>query len=188
MKKLPFVVILVFGLAWSTPALAQDMRGNRMDNGTVSDGHTAREEAEGKVVWEKLQTKQVSCQDLTTDDFGVLGEYFMGQRIGAAHEAMNNMMIGMMGEESEEQMHVAMGQHLSGCDSAAIFPSPGADFMPIMNMMMGAGNNFPMNFGPMPFGGFNWILTILWWGLGILGLMTLVKWIMVKSRRSRNEE
>src|SRR3989344_9502546 len=75
-----------------------------------TDGHTAREEAEGKIVWEKLQAKQIQCSDLSDDEFGVLGEYFMGQMMGDSHEAMNNMMIQMMGEEGEEQMHVVMGK------------------------------------------------------------------------------
>ncbi len=146
-----------------------------VDNMSESDGHTAREEAAGKIIWDKLQAKQVVCADLSTDDFEVLGEYFMGQRIGAAHEAMNNMMIGMMGEAGEEQMHVAMGQRLSGCDPAAIFPAQGDTFMPVMNMMMNGGGNSTMNFGFMSLGGFNWILMILWWGLAILGLATLIK-------------
>ena len=59
---------------------------------TISDGHTAREEAEGKAVWEKLQTKELARKDLSDNNFGTLGEYFMGQTIGDSHEATNNMM------------------------------------------------------------------------------------------------
>ena len=110
---------------------------------------------------------------MTNDDFEVLGEYFMGQRVGSAHEAMNNMMIGMMGEEGEEAMHAAMGRRLSGCDSAAIFPPAGSNFMPVMNLMMGGGADSMMSFGWMPRGG-NWGLTILWWGLAIVGLVEAV--------------
>ena len=107
------------------------------DTITSSDGHTAREEAEGKVVWEKLQTKQTTCADLSEEDFSVLGEYFMGQMIGTSHEAMNTMMEQMMGKEGEEQMHVVMGKRLSGCDTSAAIPSQGVGFMPMMQMMMG---------------------------------------------------
>lgn len=80
-----------------------------------TDNHTVSEEAEGKEIWEKLQSKQVTCKDLLDDDFGALGEYYMGQMTGNSHEAMNIMMEQMMGKESEEQMHVVMGKRLSGC-------------------------------------------------------------------------
>lgn len=59
---------------------------------------TAKEEAEGKVIWEKLQSGIAGCGDLSDDDFELLGEYFMGQWTGDSHEAMNQMMIRMMGE------------------------------------------------------------------------------------------
>ena len=41
--------------------------------------HTLREEKEGKELWDKFQAKEVACADLTDEQFGVLGEYFMGQ-------------------------------------------------------------------------------------------------------------
>ena len=88
---------------------AQEMTG---DVATNSDDHTAREESEGKIVWEQLQAKKLTCKDLSDDNFGTLGEYFMGQMMGDSHEAMNNMMIQMMGEKSEEQMHIVMGKRL----------------------------------------------------------------------------
>ena len=44
-----------------------------------NDGHIAREEAKGKAVWKKLQAKELTCKDLSDDNFGTLGEYFMGQ-------------------------------------------------------------------------------------------------------------
>ena len=151
-----------------------------------TDGHTAREEAEGKIVWEKLQAKQIQCSDLSDDELGVLGEYFMGQMMGDSHEAMNNMMIQMMGEEGEEQMHVVMGKRLSGCDTSAAFPSESSGWMPMMNMMWG-GNNM-MNFGFGTFGGFGWIFMILWWVLIIAGIVALIKWLASQSSGSREGE
>jgi len=191
MKK---IILSGFAIAISSLSFAGivSAQGMMAGNMSESDGHTAREEAEGKIVWDKLEAKQVSCANLSEDDFGVLGEYFMGQKTGASHEAMNNMMVGMMGEEGEEQMHVAMGKRLSGCEMAAVFPVQGENFMPVMNMMMGGINegstNPTRNFGFMPYGGFNWILMILWWGLSILGLVTLVKLIMPKSRNISGDE
>ena len=79
------------------------------------DGAQAKEEAEGKALYEKLQAKQARCQDLKDNDFELIGEYMMGQRAGASHEQMNAMMKQMMGTDGEEQMHIIMGKKLSGC-------------------------------------------------------------------------
>ena len=196
MKKLIFstIGIIVFTLFTSNFVSAQGMMGNTT---TVSDGHTAREEAEGKAVWEKLQTKELTCKDLSDDNFGTLGEYFMGQMMGNSHEAMNNMMIQIMGEQGEEQMHVVMGKRLSGCDTSVAFPSQGIGFMPMMQVMMGGWsspsglnqeNNSIMNFGFSPFGGFGWIFMILWWVLIIAGIVALIKWLTNQSRGNHDHE
>lgn len=50
---------------------------------STTDVHTAREEKEGKEIWDKLQVKQLECKDLTDENFQALGEYFMGQSIGS---------------------------------------------------------------------------------------------------------
>ena len=185
----------VFAQEMSVPHFAAGDSAGTGSNTIVSDDHTAREEAEGKIIWEKLQVKQTTCADLSDDDFEVLGEYFMGQTMGTSHEAMNNMMIQMMGEESEEQMHVVMAKRLSGCDTSAAFPSQSVGFtptpksfvwgfMPMMNMMWGGwsfpiglnqGNNSMMNFGFTPFGGFGWIFMLVFWGLIIWAIIALVR-------------
>ena len=183
MKKIILTTISILGISlfFSGVVFAQGIMG---DTVTSSDGHTAREEAEGKIVWEKLQAKQVQCSDLSDDDFGVLGEYFMGQMTGASHEAINVMMEQMMGKKGEEQMHVVMGKRLSGCDASAAFPSQDAGFMPMMQMMWGGwsspfgsnqSNNSMMNFGFMPFGGFGWIFMLVFWGLIIWVIVSLVR-------------
>ncbi|EKD90326.1 MAG: hypothetical protein ACD_31C00009G0001 [uncultured bacterium] len=106
----------------------------------ISDDHTAKEEVEGKEVWEKLQAKQIECKDLTDENYGSLGEYYMGQMMGNSHAAMNTMMERMMGKEGEEHMHIVMGKRLSGCDTSAQLPQNGVGFMPMMLMMGGGGN------------------------------------------------
>ena len=152
------------------------------------DDHTAREEAEGKEVWQQLQDKQLTCDTLSDEQYAALGEYFMGQMMGDSHTAMNQMMIRMMGEEGEEQMHVVMGKRLSGCDTSAAYPVSGTGFMPMMNMMMGGGFNM-MNWGSTtPFGGWGMpffgggLFMLLWWILIIVGIVLLVKWLVGQSR------
>lgn len=107
---------------------------NHTARAAISEGeprldHTRREETEGKAIWERLQAKQLECKNITDNNFESLGEYFMGQMLapsgaegaGSSHEAMNNMMVRMMGKVGEEQMHVVIGKRLSGCDTKAPF-------------------------------------------------------------------
>ena len=189
MKKLTATIFIsVAFLVTLSSANAQMMGGN-----VATDDHTAREEAEGKAIWQKLQNKETNCASLSDDDFGALGEYFMGQMMGNSHAAMNQMMVNMMGEEGEEQAHIVMGKRLSGCDTSAAFPSQGIGFMPMMQMMWGGwsspfGNqtNNPMMWGfgnnPMGFGFFGWVFMLLWWVLIIVAVVALVKWLANQFR------
>src|SRR3989338_9316053 len=140
-KSLLTAIILITLLLTPTSAFAQGMMTSSLSSVTYDD-HTAREEVEGKEIWEKLQAKQLECKNLTDEQYGSLGEYFMGQSIGDTekHAAMNKMMISMMGEAGEEQMHIVMGKRLSGCDTSAQIPQSGVGFMPMMWMMEGGGN------------------------------------------------
>src|SRR3989338_341606 len=131
MKKIFFIATFIFFFSFVLLLNSSFAQGMPVPSGVegmenaaiVSDGHTAREEAEGKTVWEKLQAKELVCRDLSDDNFGTLGEYFMGQMMDDSHEAMNNMMIQVHGEDGEEQIHIVMGKRFSGCDTSAAFPS-----------------------------------------------------------------
>ena len=162
------------------PSEAEGMGGN-----LASDDHTAREEAEGRAIWEKLQAKQAACADLSDDDFEALGEYFMGQMMGDSHEAMNEIMTQMHGEEGEKQIHIIIGKRLSDCDASVALPMVSGGWMPMMQMMMGGwsspfgfnSTNDMMNFSFGPFGGFGWIFMVFWWGLIIVAVVALIKWL-----------
>ncbi len=209
MKKILFVILVFVSASFfAVPASSwgQSMVAN---NGIDLDSQTDSEEIQGKIVWDRLQAKQVQCSDLSDGDFEVLGEYIMGQMIGVSHETMNIMMEQMMGKEGEEQMHIVMGRRLSSCDTSAAIPSQGVGFMPMMQMMMGgwssptgfnqtnpggiasrsygAGNPM-MNFGFTPFGSLGWFFMILWWVLIIVGAVALIKWLMGQSRNTRDYE
>src|SRR3989344_9026472 len=108
MKKIFFITIFIFIFIFSFALLpnfsfAQGMMGN---TATVSDGHTAREEAEGKGVLEKLQTKELACKDLSDDNFGNLGEYFMGQMAGDSPATIKAVVKQAPGGEGEEKIHI----------------------------------------------------------------------------------
>ena len=173
MKKL-LLIIITFSLI---PLL------NRISY-AQENNHTAREEAEGKVIWERIQSKETSCENLSDENFGALGEYFMGQMVGDSHEAMNTMMERMMGKEGEEQMHIIMGKRLSGCDTSAQVPQSGSGFMPMMWMMGSAGSPqaeggvYPMmGYGWNGFNTFGWVFMIFFWLLLILGVIALIRYL-----------
>ena len=170
------LTVLLFFLSLSvTPVLAQS-------TGSL-DNHTAREEQEGKEIWEKLQAKEVSCDRLSDDDFGALGEYFMGQMMGDSHAAMNEMMTRAHGEDGEHQIHIAMGKRLSECNPQATFPTGGMGWMPMMQMMWGGQQApFSQTGDPMMWsfwGGFNsWLFNlslIVWLVVGVLAAIWLFK-------------
>src|SRR3989338_5986718 len=109
--------------------------------------HTIKEEAEGKELWSKLQAKETACDNLSDEQYGVLGEYFMGTMAGKSHAAMNAMMTQMHGEDGEEQIHIVIGKRLSGCDTSAAFSTESFGWMPMMSMM------FPLRQGSEGQGG-----------------------------------
>ena len=181
MKSIIFAAIAVFvlfgvgGLDAHAQMMMQGFSNSTADWSAVVE-HTDREEAEGKEVWDKLQSKELNCTNLNEDQFGVLGEYFMGQMMGESHTAMNAMMIQMHGEEGEEQIHVVMGKRLSGCDTSAAFPLGSGGWMPIMQMMWGGWsspsgnitNNSMMQYGFGSYGMMGW-----------LGSLTMFVWLVV---------
>ena len=155
--------------------------------------HTLREEQEGKELWNKLQAKEAPCTDLKDEQFGVLGEYYMGQMMGASHASMNAMMMQMHGEDGEEQIHIAMGKRLSGCDPNAALPTQGFGWMPMLQMMGGLGSSsqsfnqpnatyMPMMWGFGPggygFGGMGSVFMIFWWILIIAVIVGAMLWVI----------
>jgi len=199
MKKLFLTAIFLFTLLLTPSAtFAQGTMGNwtSSPSSVTSDDHTAGEEIEGKEIWDKLQAKQLECKDLTNDNYAVLGEYFMGQSIGNTqrHALMNQMMTNMMGEEGEEQMHIAMGKRLSGCEPNAQVPSNGVGFMPMMWMMGGGGNSMMgtgwgnMMGGWNGFGLLGWIPMLLFWILLILGVVALFRYLGGSTRSNDKEK
>lgn len=195
MKKYLLLAVGIFALCLALPvsAFAQSM----MDNitGENNAGHTAQGEAEGKIIWEKLQAKELNCEDLSDDDFHSIGMHFMGVMAGDSHEAMDTMMEQMMGEEGEDQMHIAMGKRMSGCEADAPLPQAmlSGGIMPMMSIMMGGGRNSMIgSFGINPMGsfgwGFGWVFMILFWGLIILGIIALIKWMANQGKNQTQDK
>jgi uncharacterized membrane protein len=115
---------------------------------------------------------------------------------GEQHEAINNMMIQMMGKDGENQTHIALGKRMSNCEPDAPMPQSMTD-RGMMQMMMGRGimssrsnpfllttnsNNPMMNFGFTPLGWIGGIFMILFWVLIIVGIVALIKWLVNQNR------
>lgn len=88
----------------------------------------------------------------------------MGQMMGSFHAAMNAMMIQTHGEQGEEQIHIAMGKRLSGCDTSATIPFQSSGWM----QMMWGGWSSPFGFNStnnmMNFGYGFWFLRLDFYG------------------------
>lgn len=80
------------------------------------DAELNAEIQKGKELFEKLQRGEISCSDLTNENFHSIGEYAMEQIVGGSdHIFMNQTMERMHGKEAEESMHINMGRRYSGC-------------------------------------------------------------------------
>lgn len=199
MKKLFFTILAASIIGFFAPAANAQMMGGFSNSSADWDKvveHTLREEKEGKELWDKFQAKEVACADLNDEQYGVLGEYFMGQMAGDSHAAMNAMMIQAHGKDGEKQIHIVMGKRLSGCDASASTNGIGGGWMPMMNMMWGGwsspfdnnSTNNMMNFGFGSFGGFGWIFMVLWWVLIVAGIVAIIKWLTNQPHGTRGHE
>ncbi len=95
------------------------MWGTNQGRDASADASQGSEEAEGKGLYDKLQAGQLRCAQLSANDLELIGEYVMGQGLGANHTQMNQMMQRMMGAQGEQQMHVLMGERATGCGAGA---------------------------------------------------------------------
>src|SRR3989344_2777456 len=72
-----FIVLgMLLAGVFAVSAAPSSAQMGMMGYGEKTDGHTAKEEAEGKEIWEKLQAKQITCAQLSEGDFEALGEYY----------------------------------------------------------------------------------------------------------------
>ncbi len=157
------------------------MGGYGYESAASSSAATSTSDVAGQTLWNQLSAKQISCNQLTNSDFASLGDYFMGAMMGSAHEAADQQMTYALGAQGDEQMHIAMGERLSGCNPSAAYPQGGENFFPSMMGgwgMMGygyPGGGISYGFGYSPFG---WLLEIGWWILVAVGVVFLVRWLM----------
>lgn len=162
--------------------------------------------ATGQALWGELRARQIQCGQLTDANFNNLGDYFMDQMMGSAHEAMEQAVIARSGQTGLDQMHIAMGKRFSGCDPNAAYPAGMMNYG-MMPMTGGYGNydkgSWPapyqnnsmfnmMGYGYGPGSGYmgtgGWILMVLFWILVVFGIVALLRWGMHGGGHHRGEK
>ena len=199
-------ITALIGFASVHSASAQMMGGYYNNNGYapgyMMNGYNqatttwtmSSEEVAGYAIVQKLQSKTLACSDLSQGNYESLGEYYMGLMMGSAHEAMDQSIQNRFGAGYLNQMHIAMGERFSGCNTNVQFPAGMMGFGP---MMGGFGNGYGMmnSWGSgwnnsVPgwnmmswYGGYSWfgiITTVLIWALLVIGIVALVKFLKRK--------
>lgn len=122
----------------------------------------ADEQRQGGELAAQLRSGAATCDDLSNEDFDHVGEYVMRRFLGstAAHQAMNDRMRAMMGDQGEQRMHQLLGRRYAGCSGTA-GASPGGGMGP--GMMGGYNGNGDGGWGPMMRSGdMNWMMGGNW--------------------------
>ncbi len=143
------VVLLIFGAA---PVSAQYMMGSgpyAESSASNTAANTTSSEQQGQNIYNQLQNKQITCSKLNDTDFANLGDFYMSEMMGSAHDAMDQYMTRQLGASGDRQVHIAMGERLSGCNTNASYPSSAYNYAPLawMGGMMSndTGNNWGWN-------------------------------------------
>lgn len=103
--------------------------------GSVSQeiyNHTVQEETEGQIIYSNLISGQINTNQLTNDELGKIGEYFMGRMVGDTqrHAQMNQMMSNMMGESTEEAIHINIGRrYVNSYSQTGVLNNSGSSMM-----------------------------------------------------------
>lgn len=125
-------------------------------------GSVADEQRQGAELSAQLHSGAKTCGQLSDEDFDHIGEFVMGRFLGStqAHEAMNERMRLMMGEQAEQRMHELMGRRYSGCSQGQ------SSRTGMMGSGMMGGNGGPGGFGPMMRSGdWGWMMNGAWLGM-----------------------
>ncbi|MEW6035549.1 MAG: hypothetical protein AB1529_02970 [Candidatus Micrarchaeota archaeon] len=137
----------------------------------------------------QLIDSNISCDKLSQEQLELIGEYFMEQmHPGQAHEAMDQMMGGE-GSASLEQAHVQMALVLyCGQTNTSVTYGGMMGMMPMMGRFGGYGSgfgggmmNYPyggmMGYDMMGYGGWGWIVGLVFWVLVFVALILAIFWL-----------
>ena len=175
------LLVISFLFLVFVPKTNAQMMGSFQGQTSLSQNDIQNEQNEqnaGQVIYQKLQNGQITCQQLSEDNFDKLGDYFMWKALGntQAHAAMDERMTQMMGDQENTQMHIILGKRGSGCFSNFAVPSNTPSFM------MGMMNNVYANGGGVKnmMGNWGWAgSTMGWTGFGGFSLFSFLIFLVI---------
>ncbi len=175
------LLIISFLFLVFSPRTNAQMMGNYQGQTSLSQSDIQNEQNDqdaGQTIYQELQNGQVTCQQLTEDNFDKLGDYFMWKSLGStqAHAAMDKRITQMMGDQGNTQMHITLGKRGSGCFSNFTVPSNTPSFM------MGMMNNVYANEGGVKnmMGNLGWNGSMMDWnGFGGFNLFSFLLFLVI---------
>ena len=101
------LALVTIGLALLIPAVAR--------------ASLAGDQQQGQNLIAQLQSGAKTCRDLSAGDLDHIGEYVMLRALGSTtlHQAMNDRMIAMLGEQGESRIHQLLGARYARCTTSA---------------------------------------------------------------------
>jgi hypothetical protein len=123
----------------------------------------AGEQAQGQSLIGQLHAGTTTCRALSADDLDHIGEYVMFQALGSTtrHQAMNDRMRAMLGEQGESRMHQLLGARYAGCSTRTGGTAAGAGVMGGSGMMGGYAANGGIS-AMMSSGDWSWMMSGTW--------------------------
>ena len=123
----------------------------------------ARERRQGQNLIAQLQAGTTTCSALSADDLDHIGEYVMFRALGSTtlHQAMNDRMRAMLGEQGETRMHQLLGARYAGCSTRTGGIAGGAGMMGGSGMMGGYYSNGGIS-AMMRASDWNWMMGGAW--------------------------
>ena len=123
----------------------------------------ADEQRQGQTLIGQLQAGTTTCSALSAGDLDHIGEYVMVRALGSTtlHQAMNDRMRAMLGEQDESRMHQLLGARYAGCSTRTAGFAGGAGMMRGSGMMGGYAANGGIG-AMMSSGDWSWMMGGAW--------------------------
>jgi hypothetical protein len=143
------LALIIVGLALLLPAAAS--------------ASLTGEQQQGQSLIAQLQAGSKTCRDLSADDLNHIGEYVMFRALGSTslHQAMNDRMIAMLGNQGESRIHQLLGARYAGCTTTGSATGGSEGMMGAGGTMGGYSNHG--GFGAMmSSGNWSWMMGGAW--------------------------
>jgi hypothetical protein len=123
----------------------------------------ADEQRQGQNLIAQLNAGTTTCRALSAGDRDHIGEYVMFRALGSTtlHQAMNDRMRLMLGEQGETRMHQLLGARYAGCSTQTGGIAGGAGMMGGSGMMGGYAANGGIG-AMMRSGDWSWMMGGAW--------------------------